>query len=187
MAISYIDGQIFVKYSCKYIYIILERHYESSRKVVTTPNKEAVLRELFLWHCRVQLWKILDALRGNLETNGVPTFVRVAHEFLHDSHRYLRQEFIAGHAPGAINIINIPYMYKNPYFLAEVSKYFRKDDEIIVGCLGGKRSLMAAIDLLASLKFVLMFGFNFLLGYSCFTDIPDGYAAWTQNAHPKEL
>ncbi|KAL5557455.1 hypothetical protein UlMin_039691 [Ulmus minor] len=124
------------------------------------------------------------ALRGNLEATGVPTSVpvRVALELLQAGHRYLDvrtpEEFITGHAPGAVNI---PYMYKvgsgmtkNPHFLAEVSTYFRKDDEIIVGCLSGKRSMMAATDLLAS-------------GYSCITDIAGGYAAWTQNALPMEL
>ncbi|KAL5547577.1 hypothetical protein UlMin_002808 [Ulmus minor] len=136
-------------------------------------------------------------LRGNFEATGVPTsmHVCVAHELLHAGHQYLRhtcsrfhnrtpEEFITGHAPEAINI---PYMYKvgsgmtkNSQILAEVSKYFRKD-----GCLSGKRSMIAATDLL--MKFVLMFGFDFLWGYSCITDIADGYVAWTQNALPTEL
>ncbi|KAL5568506.1 hypothetical protein UlMin_025081, partial [Ulmus minor] len=52
---------------------------------------------------------------GNLEATGVPTSVPVcvAHELLQGGHRYLDvrtpEEFITGHAPGAVNI---PYMYK---------------------------------------------------------------------------
>ncbi|KAF5453849.1 hypothetical protein F2P56_023567 [Juglans regia] len=87
------------------------------------------------------------------------------------------EEFSAGHAPGAINI---PYMYrvgsgmaKNPNFLAEVSSHFGKYDEIIVGCQIGKRSLMAATDLLVA-------------GFSGITDIAGGYAAWTQIGLPTE-
>ncbi|EXC35281.1 hypothetical protein L484_026603 [Morus notabilis] len=69
------------------------------------------------------------------------------------------EEFSAGHAPGAVNI---PYMYKvgsgmtiNPHFLAKVSSHFRKEDEIIVGCQSGKRSMMAATDLLAAVRYTL--------------------------------
>ncbi|XVE87496.1 hypothetical protein DITRI_Ditri18aG0122400 [Diplodiscus trichospermus] len=123
------------------------------------------------------------ALRGNVQSTGVPTSVpvRVAHELLQAGHRYLDvrtpEEFSAGHAPGAINI---PYMYKagsgmtkNPNFVAEVSSHFGKYDEIIVGCQLGKRSLMAATDLVAA-------------GFTAVTDIAGGYAAWTQNQLPTE-
>ncbi|XP_022775469.1 thiosulfate sulfurtransferase 16, chloroplastic-like isoform X1 [Durio zibethinus] len=125
----------------------------------------------------------MAVLRGNVRATGVPTSVpvRVAHELHQAGHRYLDvrtpEEFIAGHAPGAINI---PYMYKvgsgmtrNPNFLAEVSSHFGKYDEIIVGCQLGKRSLMAATDLLAA-------------GFTAVTDIAGGYAAWTQNRLPIE-
>ncbi|XP_038881103.1 thiosulfate sulfurtransferase 16, chloroplastic isoform X2 [Benincasa hispida] len=123
-------------------------------------------------------------LREELEATVVPTSVpvRVALELLQAGQRYLDvrtpEEFSVGHAPAAINI---PYMYRvgsgmtrNPHFLAEVAVYFRKDDEIIVGCLSGKRSLMAAADLLAS-------------GYSYVTDIAGGYEAWSRNGLPMEL
>nr|GMD53402.1 thiosulfate sulfurtransferase 16, chloroplastic-like [Ipomoea batatas] len=87
------------------------------------------------------------------------------------------EEFMAGHAAGAINI---PYMFKvgsgmskNPRFLEEVLEHFGKDDEIIVGCQLGKRSLMAAIDLVSA-------------GFTGITDIAGGYAAWTQNGLPTE-
>lgn len=119
-----------------------------------------------------------------MEATAVPTSVpvRVALELLQAGQRYLDvrtpEEFSVGHAPGAINI---PYMYRvgsgmtrNPHFLAEVAIYFRKDDEIIVGCLSGKRSLMAAADLLAA-------------GYNYVTDIAGGYEAWSRNGLPMEL
>ncbi|KAK2999665.1 hypothetical protein RJ639_022987, partial [Escallonia herrerae] len=87
------------------------------------------------------------------------------------------EEFTAGHAAGAINI---PYMFrvgsgmkKNPNFLEEVSSHLGKDDEVIVGCQAGKRSLMAATDLLSA-------------GFTGITDIAGGYAAWTQNGLPTE-
>ncbi|KAI4314697.1 hypothetical protein L6164_027581 [Bauhinia variegata] len=124
------------------------------------------------------------AVKTSLETIGVPTSVpvRVAHELLQAGHRYLDvrtpEEFNAGHAPGAINI---PYMCrvgsgmsKNINFVAGVSSHFRKDDEIIVGCQLGKRSMMAATDLFAA-------------GFTGITDIAGGYAAWTQNGLSTEL
>ena len=118
-----------------------------------------------------------------MHVTGVPTSVpvRVAHELHQAGHRYLDvrtpEEFSAGHVPGAINI---PYMYKvgpgmakNPSFVAEVSSHLGKYDEIIVGCQLGKRSLMAATELLAA-------------GFTAVTDSAGGYAAWTQNGLPTE-
>ncbi|PQQ13458.1 thiosulfate sulfurtransferase 16 chloroplastic isoform X1 [Prunus yedoensis var. nudiflora] len=123
------------------------------------------------------------AQKGNLEAVGVPTSVpvRVAHELLQAGHKYLDvrtpDEFSRGRAPGAVNI---PYLYKigsgmskNPEFLKEVASHFRKHDEIIVGCQLGKRSMMAATDLLAA-------------GFTGITDIAGGYAAWTQTGLPTE-
>ncbi|KAF4350271.1 hypothetical protein F8388_017655 [Cannabis sativa] len=103
-------------------------------------------------------------LRRNLEATRVPISVpvRVAHELLQAGHRYLDvrtpEEFSAGHAPGAVNI---PYMYRVG------------SDEIIVGCQSGKRSMMAATDLLAS-------------GYTYITDIAGGFATWSHNSLPME-
>ncbi|XP_024974230.1 thiosulfate sulfurtransferase 16, chloroplastic-like [Cynara cardunculus var. scolymus] len=107
--------------------------------------------------------------------------VRVAHELHQAGHRYLDvrtpEEFSAGHAVGAINI---PYMFrlgsgmtKNPDFVEEVLSHFGKDDEIIVGCQLGKRSLMAAMDLLSA-------------GFTGVMDIAGGYAAWNKNGLPIE-
>ncbi|XP_039127209.1 thiosulfate sulfurtransferase 16, chloroplastic-like [Dioscorea cayenensis subsp. rotundata] len=105
--------------------------------------------------------------------------VRVAHELLQAGHRYLDvrtvDEFIAGHAVGAVNI---PYMFKvgsgmarNPKFVEEVLSVFGKDDEIIVGCQSGKRSLLAAADLCSA-------------GFTGITDIAGGYSAWVQTRLP---
>eukprot|EP00268_Persea_americana_P057301 TRINITY_DN6855_c0_g2_i1.p1 TRINITY_DN6855_c0_g2~~TRINITY_DN6855_c0_g2_i1.p1 ORF type:complete len:179 (+),score=29.94 TRINITY_DN6855_c0_g2_i1:502-1038(+) len=114
---------------------------------------------------------------------GVPRSVpvRVAHELLQAGHHYLDvrtvEEFSAGHAVGAVNV---PYMFKigtgmskNPNFLEEVSSLFGKDNEIIVGCQSGKRSLMAATDLSSA-------------GFTGVTDIAGGYSAWKQNELPTE-
>ncbi|KAA8532036.1 hypothetical protein F0562_006822 [Nyssa sinensis] len=119
----------------------------------------------------------------NVQSTAVPTSVpvRVAHELLQAGHRYLDvrtpEEFSAGHAVGAINI---PYMFrvgsgmtKNPNFLEEVLLHFGKDDEIIVGCQAGKRSFIAATDLISA-------------GFTGITDIAGGYASWTQNGLPTE-
>lgn len=120
---------------------------------------------------------------GEKVQSTVPTSVpvRVAHELLQAGHRYVDvrtpEEFSAGHAVGAINI---PYLYrvgsgmtKNGNFVDEVLSHFRKDDEIIVGCQLGKRSLMAATDLLTA-------------GFTGVTDIAGGYAAWSQTRLPVE-
>ncbi|GAB4848411.1 hypothetical protein Ancab_003108 [Ancistrocladus abbreviatus] len=120
---------------------------------------------------------------SNSEATGIPMSVpvRVAHELLQAGHRYLDvrtpEEFSAGHVPGAINI---PYMFKfgsgmakNAKFLERVSSHFGKYDEILVACHLGKRSLMAATDLLSA-------------GYTGVTDIAGGYAAWIQNRLPTE-
>ncbi|KAM3252199.1 thiosulfate sulfurtransferase 16, chloroplastic [Capsicum annuum] len=125
----------------------------------------------------------MAAVGEKVQSPTVPTSVpvRVALELLQAGHRYLDvrtvEEFSDGHAPGAINI---PYMFrigsgmiKNPNFFAEVLEHFGKDDEIIVGCQLGKRSFMAATDLLAA-------------GFTGVTDIAGGYAAWTESGLPTE-
>uniref|UniRef100_A0A453TAK0 Rhodanese domain-containing protein n=1 Tax=Aegilops tauschii subsp. strangulata TaxID=200361 RepID=A0A453TAK0_AEGTS len=72
----------------------------------------------------------------------------------------------------------IPYMYstgsgmaKNSHFVEQVSAIFRKDDEIIVGCQSGKRSLMAAAELCSA-------------GFTAVTDIAGGYSTWRENGLP---
>ncbi|KAG6646379.1 thiosulfate sulfurtransferase 16, chloroplastic [Carya illinoinensis] len=156
------------------------QRYSHGRLLPLTPNQKPCR---FASKQNITNFSPKCALNGNLEATGVPTSVpvRVAHELLQAGHRYLDvrtpEEFSAGHAPGAINI---PYMYrvgsgmaKNPNFVAQVSSHFGKYDEIIVGCQIGKRSLMAATDLLAA-------------GFSGITDIAGGYAAWKQIGLPTE-
>lgn len=114
---------------------------------------------------------------------AVPTSVpvRVAYELLLAGNRFLDvrtpEEFSVGHAVGAINV---PYMFKagsgmtkNLNFLEEVLLHFGKDDEIIVGCQSGKRSQLAASELIHA-------------GFAGITDIAGGFAFWAQNGLPTE-
>ncbi|KAJ3691293.1 hypothetical protein LUZ61_020457 [Rhynchospora tenuis] len=131
--------------------------------------------------CDVRNWSLRSGPESvQLE---VPTSVpvRVAKELLQAGHRYLdvrtEDEFKAGHPSGAINI---PYMFKvgsgmskNPKFLDQVSSIFSQDDEIIVGCQSGKRSLMAATELHSA-------------GFKAVVDLAGGYSAWSQNELPIE-
>ena len=61
-----------------------------------------------------------------------------------------RDEFRAGHAPGAVNIPLLdnnpagPGLLPNSHFLQEVEESFGKDAKIIAACLRGGRSLKAA-------------------------------------------
>uniref|UniRef100_J3MHR8 Rhodanese domain-containing protein n=1 Tax=Oryza brachyantha TaxID=4533 RepID=J3MHR8_ORYBR len=105
--------------------------------------------------------------------------VRVAYELQQAGYRYLdvrtEGEFAGGHPVGAVNI---PYMHKtgsgltkNTHFLEKVSATFGKEDEIIVGCQSGKRSLMAASELCSA-------------GFTAVTDIAGGFSAWRENELP---
>ncbi|CAM6096335.1 unnamed protein product [Calypogeia fissa] len=124
----------------------------------------------------------LISVQVNTQNNQVATAsirsvpVQVARELLNAGHRYLdvrtAEEFSGGHVEGAVNV---PYlknagggMSKNLHFLEEVSKVFDKDDEMVVGCLSGRRSLMAAAELQAA-------------EYSNVTDMVGGYKAWVES------
>ncbi|CAL5040798.1 unnamed protein product [Urochloa decumbens] len=127
-------------------------------------------------------WCAVDGLRSESEVQeaaarSVPA--RVAYELQLAGHRYLdvrtEGEFSAGHPQGAVNV---PYMNKtgsgmtkNTHFLEQVSRIFGKDDEIIVGCQSGKRSLMAATELCSA-------------GFTAVTDIAGGFSSWRQNGLP---
>ncbi|XP_037468797.1 thiosulfate sulfurtransferase 16, chloroplastic-like [Triticum dicoccoides] len=121
------------------------------------------------------------ALRAEEAEVAVPPSVpvRVAYELQLAGHRYLdvrtEGEFGGGHPAGAVNV---PYMYstgsgmaKNPHFLEQVSAIFGRDDEIIIGCQSGKRSLMAAAELCSS-------------GFTAVTDIAGGFSTWRENGLP---
>ncbi|EER90414.1 hypothetical protein BDA96_10G347700 [Sorghum bicolor] len=129
-----------------------------------------------------------EALRSDAAEPPVPSSVprsvpvRVAYELQQAGHRYLdvrtEGEFSAGHPEGAVNI---PYMNKtgsgmtkNTHFLEQVSRIFGKDDEIIVGCQSGKRSLMAATELCSA-------------GFTAVTDIAGGFSTWRENELPTTI
>ncbi|KAJ1408784.1 Rhodanese-like domain [Sesbania bispinosa] len=87
--------------------------------------------------------------------------VHAAKRLIQTGHTYLDvrtvKEFMKGHVDAA-KIFNIPYMLdtpkgrvKNPDFLKEVSSACTKEDNLIVGCQSGVRSLYATTDLLADL------------------------------------
>ncbi|KAG0477830.1 hypothetical protein HPP92_012549 [Vanilla planifolia] len=126
---------------------------------------------------------VRDSVSDDGQEAAVPTSVpvRVAHELLQAGHRYLDvrtvDEFNAGHVVGAMNI---PFLLKvgsgmtrNPNFLNEVAKAFRKDDEILIGCQSGRRSLMAAAELSS-------------MGFNAVVDVAGGYSAWVNNNLPTE-
>ncbi|XP_017251928.1 thiosulfate sulfurtransferase 18 [Daucus carota subsp. sativus] len=94
------------------------------------------------------------------------------------NHRYLdvrtEEEFKNGHVD-VKNIVNIPYMFetpqgrvKNPKFMEQVLSTFKKDDNLIVGCQKGIRSVYATIDLLKS-EFKQVYNMG------------SGYLAWIDN------
>lgn len=105
--------------------------------------------------------------------------VQVARELLNAGHRYLdvrtAEEFASGHVEGAVNV---PYlknagggMTKNLHFVDDVSGLFHKDDEVVVGCLSGRRSLMAAAELQAA-------------EFTNITDMMGGFKAWGDSGLP---
>lgn len=114
---------------------------------------------------------------GDHPIRSVP--VQVAHELINAGHRCLDvrtvEEYNAGHVEGALNIPYLvkcgPGMSKNHKFLEEVAAEFGKDDEIIVGCQSGRRSMMAASELLAA-------------NFSGITDMGGGYLAWKESGLP---
>ncbi|KAE8814298.1 senescence-associated protein [Hordeum vulgare] len=124
----------------------------------------------------------LGSKQADAEVAAVPPSVpvRVAYELQLAGHRYLdvrtEGEFGCGHPAGAVNI---PYMHstgsgrmaKNSRFLEQVSVIFRRDDEFIIGCQSGRRSLLAATELCSA-------------GFTAVTDIAGGFSAWRENGLP---
>nr|QMU23993.1 high arsenic content 1 [Pteris vittata] len=111
-------------------------------------------------------------------TETTTVSVDVASELLKEGYKYLdvrtQEEFSKGHVEGAINI---PFMFKeefvmvkNANFVDEVSKQLKKDENVVVGCQSGRRSLMAVTDLIAE-------------GFTGMKDMGGGYAAWVQTGH----
>nr|CAB3469055.1 unnamed protein product [Digitaria exilis] len=102
-----------------------------------------------------------EALRSEVEppAASVPRSVpvRLAYELQQAGHRYLD--------------VRTEGMTKNTHFVEQVSRIFGKDDEIIVGCQSGKRSLMAATELCSA-------------GFTAVTDIAGGFSSWRENGLP---
>ncbi|KAK9755127.1 hypothetical protein RND81_01G004200 [Saponaria officinalis] len=105
--------------------------------------------------------------------------VSTAIQLIRDGYAFLDvrtpEEFEDGHPKGAINIAYMSQtesgMLKNPQFEQQVLSSFQKDDQIIIGCRSGKRSLMAATDLAS-------------VGFRNIVDLAGGYIAWTRNGLP---
>jgi len=105
--------------------------------------------------------------------------VQVAHELINAGHHCLdvrtQEEYSAGHVEGAVNIPYLvkagPGMSKNLKFLEQVEAMFSKDDEIVVGCQSGRRSMMAAAELRAA-------------SFTGVTDMGGGYLAWKESGLP---
>lgn len=119
-------------------------------------------------------------MAASLETAAPVTVpVEAAFELLKEGYRYLdvrtQEEFVKGHVEAAVNI---PYMFKeetggmtkNVNFVEEVSKQFNKDENFIVGCQSGRRSLMAVNDLIA-------------VDFKGTKDMGGGISAWIQSGY----
>ncbi|XP_030974819.1 thiosulfate sulfurtransferase 18 isoform X1 [Quercus lobata] len=119
--------------------------------------------------------KYLDVSLG---AEVVTVDVHASKDLINSGHKYLDvrtvEEFKKGHV-GADKILNIPYLFntpegrvKNPQFLSEVSSVCNKEDQIIVGCQSGVRSLSATADLLSA-------------GFKHVSNMGGGYLAWVEN------
>ncbi|ONK72641.1 uncharacterized protein A4U43_C04F21510, partial [Asparagus officinalis] len=82
------------------------------------------------------------------------------------------EEFKKGHLE---NSLNVPYWFftpegkvKNPDFVEQVSLVCNNEDQIVVGCQCGVRSLQASTDLLKA-------------GFKNVKNMGGGYAAWVEN------
>jgi rhodanese-related sulfurtransferase len=105
----------------------------------------------------------------------------VANELVEAGHKYVDvrtpEEFENGHPEGAINV---PYMLKhgggmtkNQDFIREMKDQFDPDAELVVGCLSGKRSMLAAAELVRE-------------EFTNVTDVGGGYQAWEMSGLPVE-
>lgn len=76
------------------------------------------------------------------------------------------EEFMAGHAHGAVNI---PFVYTdgrpNDCFLTQIAEKFGKDDKLIVCCSSGRYSSRAVVRLAAA-------------GYNNLADLFGGHQQW---------
>lgn len=107
--------------------------------------------------------------------------VQVAKELVDAGHKYVDvrtpEEFEAGHPEGAVNI---PFMLKhnggmtkNQDFIRDMKDQFDPDSELVIGCLSGKRSMLAATELVRE-------------EFTSVTDVGGGYQSWEQSGLPIE-
>ncbi|KAL3645652.1 hypothetical protein CASFOL_010832 [Castilleja foliolosa] len=91
-----------------------------------------------------------------MPTEYISIDVHAANKLLNQGYTYLdvrtEEEFKIGHLENALNIV---YMFntpegrvKNPKFLDQILSVCNKEDNIVVGCQSGVRSVYATIDLL---------------------------------------
>jgi len=156
--------------------------HASPHIVFKAPNNHSQRAPQYLTHrvlCGVFDSNRTQATGKNMETSPKSVTVQVAFELVQAGHRYLDvrtlEEFNAGHVEDAINV---PYMFKvgegmvkNPNFIEEVLSHFTKDDKIVIGCQSGRRSLMAAKDLI-------------VVDFTGVTDVGGGYSTWVQSGLP---
>ncbi|KAJ3706332.1 hypothetical protein LUZ61_010037 [Rhynchospora tenuis] len=102
--------------------------------------------------------------------------VNTAKDLVCSGHLYLdvrtHEEFDKGHLE---NSIVVPYLFitpqgreKNPQFLEQVLSACKKEDNIVVGCRSGVRSLEASVELLNA-------------GFKSIKNMGGGYIAWVAN------
>ncbi|KAJ4759758.1 Rhodanese-like domain-containing protein [Rhynchospora pubera] len=102
--------------------------------------------------------------------------VNTAKDLVSSGHLYLdvrtHEEFDKGHLE---NSIVVPYLFitpqgreKNPQFLEQVLSVCKMEDNIIVGCRSGVRSLEASAELLNA-------------GFKSIKNMGGGYIAWVAN------
>lgn len=75
-------------------------------------------------------------------------------------------EFDGGHPPGAVNV-----SMHSPDFFEAMASRFKKDQQLIIGCLMGPRSARAAAALEAQ-------------GYTQLVDAAEGFSGWVQAKLP---
>lgn len=105
--------------------------------------------------------------------------VQVANELLEAGHACLDvrtpEEFAHGHIEGAVNV---PFMFnrnggmaKNDEFVSSVERVFGVEDEMVVVCQSGKRSMLACVELQRA-------------GFTACTDMGGGIFQWLKSGLP---
>ncbi|CAM8899323.1 unnamed protein product [Rhodiola kirilowii] len=140
-------------------------------------NMVSASYELFKNKASEQGWRMSESLlnpgRARLSEDVRTVDVYTAKGLLEVGYKYLdvrtAEEFEKSHVNDAVNV---PYFFfteqgkvVNPEFLNEVSLVCNKEDQLVVGCNSGGRSLRACVDLLNA-------------GYENPTNMDGGYSTW---------